>query len=114
MTTRDATARHPQTGRPYGRRQSGVYYSSVPATSRHLRDAVDGEVMIHRDRGAAYQVGQTVTVRGYEGVWTVIACGSHRISDWEDDTREGQTVYDAIVRPATSDEAEAHDRSVKS
>ena len=70
-----------------------------------MRNPGAGELLVHRR--AAYDDGEIVRVRGQQGYWTVVACGSHRITEWEDDTREGERLYDAIIRPATDAEAEA-------
>jgi len=70
-----------------------------------MRNPDAGELLVHRT--VAYDDGEIVRVRGQQGYWTVVACGSHRITEWEDDTREGERLYDAIIRPATDAEAEA-------
>ena len=82
-------------------------YASRPATRREqgLRALVAGEQTISRD-SSEYTVGQVVHMRRDGSYWTVVAESSHRISDVEDDTREGERRYDAIVRPATEDERE--------
>lgn len=100
-------------GRPYGRLEPGVVYASRPAVSRELREPGAGEMIIHRYT-TDYEVGRTIHATRVGGgggpdghYWTVVAAGSHRISEYEDDTREGEILYDAIVRPATDSEAAA-------
>jgi hypothetical protein len=97
-----STARHP-------------VYSSRPARPREagLREPKTGEQLIHRDSDA-YAIGDTIHASRIPGgggedgcYWTVVAAGSHRISEYEDDTREGDRRYDAIVRPSTDPEAAA-------
>ena len=86
-----------------------------PSASRpaRLRAPQAGQQQISRDTDS-YEVGVIIHAScipgggGTDGCyWTVVATGSHRISEGEDDTREGERRYDAIVRPATDDEAAA-------
>ena len=79
--------------------------------SRALRDPVAGEKMIHRDGRGEFAVGETTHAKRIPGgggpdgcYWTVVECGSHRISEYEDDCREGEWRSDAIVRPAAENE----------
>lgn len=60
----------------------------------------------------AYELGATKRYPKIPGgggpggiYWTIILVGQHRISQAEDDTREGEMYYEAIIRPATDDEA---------
>lgn len=79
--------------------------------SRALRDPVAPEKMIHTSGRGGYEEGETFRAAkvlgggGPDGCyWTVVACGEHRISQFEDDCREGEWMSDAIVRPATDAE----------
>lgn len=52
-----------------------------------------------------YSVGRVVTIKGLPGHWTVVHQGGYRISEGQDDTREGEYEAWAHARPATEDEA---------
>ena len=87
--------------------------SSGSFQSRSMRDAADGEKMIQRNGRDGYVVGETIHAAKIPGgggpdghYWTVVACGVHRISQYEDDCREGEWSSDAIVRAATDAEAQ--------
>ena len=79
-----------------------------------MREPAAGEQLIFRDGRDSYDNGETihaVKISGGGGpdghYWTVVACGSHRISQYEDDCREGEWRSTAIVRAATEAEATA-------
>lgn len=94
------TAPPAQRRRPATRRVS----SARPAARRRALEA--GERQIYRD-SREYEVGDVVRIHGQETWLTVVACGSYRISEGEDDTRVGERRYWAHARPATADEAAA-------
>ena len=71
-----------------------------------------GEQEIHR-YSSAFETGATIHAPKVSGAgggsdghcWTVVSASSHRVTEAEDDTREGERIYTAIVRPATAAEA---------
>lgn len=80
--------------------------------SRRLREPGESERLIQRSGRSGYGIGETLHCTrvpsggGPDGhYWTVVDCGQQRVSQYEDDTREGEWVSDAIARPATDDEA---------
>lgn len=100
-----------QAPRPYG--HVNVVYSSRPGVSARMREPAEGERIVHRST-SEYEVGQILHATRVAGgggpdghYWTVLAASSHRIAEWENDCREGETEYDALVRPATDEEATA-------
>lgn len=98
---------------------AATVYSSRPMVSRSLRAPREGEQIVQRD-SSPYKIGKTIHATRVSGgggpdghYFTVVAASSHRISEFENDTREGETIYDAIVRPASDEQARATAGKIK-